>query len=65
MVDNKKGRLIRDDPDDDDMSDDERVDMSNLTGAKEREERREKFYSVQRDCMKFLLFINFINLFFR
>lgn len=54
-MDNKKGRLIRDDGDDD-ISDDERVDMSNITGAKEREERREKFYSVQKDCMEILYF---------
>lgn len=48
-VDNKKGRLIREeaDDDDDDASDDERVDMSAITGVKELEERREKFYSVQ------------------
>lgn len=30
-------------------SDEERVDMSAITGAKEREERREQFYSVQSD----------------
>lgn len=45
-VDNRKGRLIREEAEDD-ASDDERVDMSAITGAKEREERREKFYSVQ------------------
>lgn len=48
-VDNRKGRLVRDDVDDDISDDEERVDMSAITGAKEREERREKFYSVQRD----------------
>lgn len=45
-VDNKKGRLIREEAEDD-GSEDERVDMSDITGAKEIEERREKFYSVQ------------------
>lgn len=45
-VDNRKGRLIREEADDD-ASDDERVGMSAITGLKEREERREKFYSVQ------------------
>lgn len=59
-VDNKKGRLIRDDGDDDDISDDERVDMSNITGVKEREERREKFYSVQKDCMNFCFVYYFV-----
>lgn len=43
----KKSRLVREDADDDDASEDERVDMSGITGAKERDERREKFYSVQ------------------
>lgn len=42
---------MREDGDDDDQSDDEeRVDMAAITGAKEREERREKFYSVQQEC---------------
>lgn len=53
-IDNKKGRLIRDDPDDDISDDEERVDMLNITGAKEREERREQFYSVQRNGMLLL-----------
>lgn len=48
-IDNRKGRLVRDDVDDDISDDEERVDMSAITGVKEREERREKFYSVQQD----------------
>lgn len=49
-VNNKKGRLVREDGDDDDQSDEEeRVDMAAITGAKEREERREQFYSVQQE----------------
>lgn len=46
-VDNRKGRLVREEAEDD-ASDDERVDMSAITGSKEREERREQFYSVQQ-----------------
>lgn len=46
QADNRKGRLIREEAEDD-ASDDERVDMSAITGQKELEERREKFYSVQ------------------
>lgn len=45
-ADNKKGRLIREEAEDD-GSEDERVDMSAITGAKELEERREQFYAVQ------------------
>lgn len=45
-VDNRKGRLMREEAEDD-ASDEERVDMSAITGQKELEERREKFYSVQ------------------
>lgn len=45
-ADNKKGRLVREDAEDD-GSDEERVDMSAITGAKEREERREKFYAAE------------------
>lgn len=45
-VDNRKGRLVREEAEDD-ASEDERVDMSGITGAKELEERREKFYAVQ------------------
>lgn len=44
-----KGRLMREDGEDD-VSDEERVDMSAISGAREREERREKFYSVQQEC---------------
>lgn len=52
-----KGRFTQDTGDDDDISDDDRrVDMSAITGSKEREERREQFYSVQNKCMS-LLFI--------
>lgn len=46
-ADNRKGRLVREDVDDDLSDGEERVNMSAITGAKEREERREKFYSVQ------------------
>ncbi|XP_055308358.1 PAX3- and PAX7-binding protein 1 [Sitodiplosis mosellana] len=46
QVDNKKGRLIREEAEDD-VSDEERVNMSAITGQKELDERREKFYSVQ------------------
>ncbi|XP_037038522.1 PAX3- and PAX7-binding protein 1 isoform X2 [Bradysia coprophila] len=46
--DNRKGRLVREGDDDMD-EDEERVDMSAINGAKEREERREKFYSVQQE----------------
>lgn len=45
-----KGRLVREDGDDDGSDDEQRVDMSAINGAKEREERREKFYSVQQQC---------------
>lgn len=48
-IDNRKGRLVRDDVDDDISDDEERVDMSAITGVMEREERREKFYSVQQN----------------
>lgn len=47
--------LVREE-DDDDQSDEERVDMNDITGAKEREERREKFYSMQRECENLLRF---------
>lgn len=56
-IDNKKGRLVREEADDDDGSDDERVDMAGITGAKERDERREKFYSVQYHGKK-IFFVN-------
>lgn len=46
----KKGkRLVREDGDEDGSDEEERVDMNAITGAKEREERREKFYSVQQE----------------
>lgn len=46
-----KSRLVREeDDDDDDQSEEERVDMNAITGVKEREERREKFYSMQKEC---------------
>lgn len=45
-----KGRLVREDGDDDDGSDEERVDMSAINGSREREERREQFYAVQQEC---------------
>lgn len=43
--------------DDDLDEDEERVDMSAINGAKEREERREKFYSVQQECMLLIFMI--------
>lgn len=46
-VDNRKGRLVREDVDDDLSDSEERVNMSAITGIKEREERMEKFYSIQ------------------
>lgn len=49
-VSKSKGRLMREDGEDD-VSDEERVDMSAISGAREREERREKFYAVQQECM--------------
>lgn len=55
--DKKKGsRLVREeDAGDDEVSDDERVDMNAITGAKEREERRDQFYAAENDCMCLLL----------
>lgn len=44
----------------DDVSDEERVDMSAISGAREREERREKFYAVQQECRKRMLLIRFV-----
>lgn len=55
-IDNKKGRLIREEAEDD-CSEDERVDMSAITGAKELEERREQFYAVENDGMNYKIFI--------
>lgn len=49
-VSKNKGRLVREDGDDDDGSEEERVDMSAINGAREREERREKFNAVQQEC---------------
>lgn len=48
----KKGKRIVHEDETGDCSDgsEERVDMLAITGQKEREERREKFYSVQQDC---------------
>lgn len=43
----KGGRNVREEDAED--SDEERVDMSAITGVKEREERREQFYAVQSD----------------
>lgn len=56
-MDKKKGsRLVREeDAGDDEVSDDERVDMNAITGAKEREERRDQFYAAENDCMCLLL----------
>lgn len=56
-IDKKKGsRLVREeDAGDDEVSDDERVDMNAITGAKEREERRDQFYAAENDCMCLLL----------
>uniref|UniRef100_T1P7K3 GC-rich sequence DNA-binding factor-like protein n=1 Tax=Musca domestica TaxID=7370 RepID=T1P7K3_MUSDO len=50
-VDTKKGsRLAREDMEGDNSDDEERMDMNAITGIKEREERREKFYAVEKDC---------------
>lgn len=56
-ADNKKGRLIREEAEDD-GSEDERVDMSDIKGTKELEERRERFYSAQRHGMLTTLFLD-------
>ncbi|KAM7362584.1 PAX3- and PAX7-binding protein 1 [Cochliomyia hominivorax] len=49
-VETKKGsRLAREDIEGDNSDDEERVDMNAITGIKEREERREKFYAVEKD----------------
>ncbi|ALC46916.1 CG1965 [Drosophila busckii] len=42
-------RLPREDIEGDQSDDEERVDMSDITGRKEREERREQFYAVEND----------------
>uniref|UniRef100_A0A6B2EHK5 Putative transcriptional regulator binding to the gc-rich sequence n=1 Tax=Phlebotomus kandelakii TaxID=1109342 RepID=A0A6B2EHK5_9DIPT len=44
-----KPRRSEENPDDDGSDEEERIDMSAITGVKEREERREKFYSVQQE----------------
>ncbi|XP_055608528.1 PAX3- and PAX7-binding protein 1-like [Uranotaenia lowii] len=48
--DKTKKRVVREDgAGDGSDEDDDRIDMAAITGAKEREERREQFYSVQRE----------------
>lgn len=48
--DKTKKRTVQEDGDGDGSDeDDDRIDMSAITGAKEREERREQFYAVQRE----------------
>lgn len=47
-VEDKEEKPMRGKEDDDDNSEEERIDMNGITGAKEREERREQFYSVQQ-----------------
>ncbi|KFB41410.1 AGAP002035-PA-like protein [Anopheles sinensis] len=48
--DKSKKRTVQEDGDGDGSDeDDDRIDMSAITGAKEREERREQFYAVQRE----------------
>lgn len=44
-------RLQREDVEGDQSDDEERMDMNDITGRKEREERREQFYAVENDCM--------------
>lgn len=44
-------RLPREDVEGDQSDDEERMDMNDITGRKEREERREQFYAVENDCM--------------
>lgn len=56
-VDNKKGRLIREEAEDD-ASEDERVDMSAITGSKEYEERREKFYAVEHGGISNIFYLH-------
>lgn len=51
----KGNRLIRDDGEDDGSDEEERVDMSAITGVKEREERREIFYSAQQESESFFV----------
>uniref|UniRef100_A0A1L8DHS0 Putative transcriptional regulator binding to the gc-rich sequence n=1 Tax=Nyssomyia neivai TaxID=330878 RepID=A0A1L8DHS0_9DIPT len=47
--DEAKPRRCDENADDDGSEEEERIDMSAITGVKEREERREKFYSVQQE----------------
>ncbi|XP_058057791.1 intron Large complex component GCFC2 isoform X1 [Anopheles bellator] len=48
--DKSKKRTVQEDGEGDGSDeDDDRIDMSAITGAKEREERREQFYAVQRE----------------
>lgn len=66
-VDNRKGRLVREDVDDDLSDGEERVNMSAITGVKEREERMEKFYSIQESELRFRsaydqVFLNLLSL---
>lgn len=44
-------RLPCEDVEGDQSDDEERMDMNDITGRKEREERREQFYAVENDCM--------------
>lgn len=49
VEDKEEKKPVRGKEDDDDNSEEEeRIDMNGITGAKEREERREQFYSVQQ-----------------
>lgn len=48
VEDKEEKKPMRGKEDDDDNSEEERIDMNGITGAKEREERREQFYSVQQ-----------------
>lgn len=62
LASSNKGRFTQDTGDDDDISDDDRrVDMSAITGAKEREERREQFYSVQNKCMSLFMQLRILS----
>ncbi|EDV41782.2 uncharacterized protein Dana_GF17646 [Drosophila ananassae] len=45
-------RLPCEDVEGDQSDDEERMDMNDITGRKEREERREQFYAVENDCMR-------------
>ena len=56
----KKGKRIVHENDGTDDEDTERVDMLAITGIKEKEERREKFYSVQQVCKKTCFFVDYV-----